>query len=690
MEAWSKIKLGWINGSLLGVANPGMVSNFTIAPTEVSSGEVHAIKVPFSTNSPAAQYYLVEVRERIGFDSNLPAAGVLITSVNERAFVNAVTVVNAHPNVPGLGEATWGVGQTFSDDRNNIAIAVAAQVGNSYQIIVNRLGPMPDLSVTRIFTQPDTTAINATVTIFIDIANLGTLAASNVPVQVTLDGQLFADIQVSVAAGSTSELKLTWKAMAGNHQFRVAIDPTDGLKEFNKMNNVGTLNLSVGPVLIITVPLDISAGNTTTWVNVNGVRYYANGSEQVKTSVAPGIVRVEIASTVETSPGTRWVFTGWSDGEVTNPRQVVVNSNMTLDAVFKTQFQLTVDRNGGVTTRGGWFDQNTTLVIAATSPSNVTEHVSRVVFTKWSGDMHSDASSISVKMIKPITVKANWKAQYYLSVSSPVGSPSGSGWYDAGSTVTITVQPTVELGNETRAVFTGWNGTTPTPTGTVVMNTPTFVAAQWKLQYMIHINSTYGKPQGAGWYDAGAVAQVSIQPQVEQGNRTRKIFDGWSGDYSGSDTALAVKVDSPKSLTARWTTEYLLVFAVTGIPNSSSVDLKMNSVHHDIAVSKDYRDWFSEGHRIDPTTNQTLLADFAIYKFVHWENSVGASLMMPITVDGPQDYTAVYTSAVSLPAIPGFPWESILAGIALGLLGLIFARRADRKIEGALIKPSAN
>ena len=684
IEAWSKIKLGWINGSLLGIASPGMVSNFTIVPTEESSGEVHVVKVPVSTSSPASQYYLVEVRERIGFDSNLPAAGVLITSVNERAFVNSVTVINAHPNVPGLSEATWSVGQTFSDDRNNIAIAVIAQVGNSYQIIVNRLGPMPDLSVTRIFTQPDTITPNATVTIFIAIANQGTLAASNVPVQVTLDGQLFANMQVAVAAKSTSELELTWKAIAGNHQFRVAIDPTDGLKELNKMNNVGTLNLSVGPVLIITVPLDISTSNTTTWVSVNGVRYYANGSEQVKASVAPGTVTVEIASTIDTSPGTRRVFAGWSDGEVTNPRHVTVNSNMTLNAMFKTQFQLTIDPNGGVTTQGGWFDQNTTLMIAATSPSNVTQQVSRIVFTRWSGGIDSAASSISVKMIRPISVKANWKTQYYLSVASPVGSPSGSGWYDAGSTATISVQPTVELENKTRAVFTGWNGTTPSPSGTVVMNVPTLVVAQWKPQYMIQINSPYGNPQGAGWYDAGAVAQVSIRPQVDQGNRTRRIFDEWSGDYSGSNTTLALKVDSPKSLTAKWTTQYLLVFAVSGIPNSTSVDLKMNGEYQEISINKEYREWFGQGQRIDATTNQTFLADFVIYKFVHWQNSTGATVTTPITVVGPQDYTAVYTSAVSLPAIPGFPWESILAGMVLGLLSLTFARRANRRTRSSM------
>lgn len=51
----------------------------------------------------------------------------------------------------------------------------------------------------------------------------------------------------------------------------------------------------------------------------------------------------------------------------------------------------------------------------------------------------------------------------------------------------------------------------------------------------------------------------------------------------------------------------------------------------------------------------------------------------PLTVNGPQDYTAVYTTAASLPPIPGFPLESILVGTMAGLLALAFVRECNRK-----------
>lgn len=273
----------------------------------------------------------------------------------------------------------------------------------------------------------------------------------------------------------------------------------------------------------------------------------------MKTSVAPGPVTVEVEPAVQTSASTRQFFVGWSDGNSTNPRQMTVNVDTSLRAVYRTQYLLTVDRNGGSTTKGGWYDQNASVTITTISPSNVTQQASQMVFTKWSGDLNSTALSVSVNLSKPITVKANWKTQYYLTVASAVGSPSGGGWYDAGATAAISVQSPVAFENRTRQVFTGWNGTAQGQglVGKLVVNTPTVVAAQWKVQYMVEIQSPYGNPQGAGWHDSGSDLQISIQSQVDPSNRTRRIFNGWSGDYSGNDAVFTLKINSPKILTER-------------------------------------------------------------------------------------------------------------------------------------------
>ena len=679
LEAWSKIQLGWISGDQLGVANSGALSNFTVLPTELQSSGIHAVEVPVSTDSPASKYYLVEVRKRIGFDAALPSEGVLITSVNEKSYIGRVTVINGHPAIPSLADATWNVGQSFTDEKNNIAIAILSKVGDSFQISVNRRAPMADIVVSRIYAEPSTVSPNSTVSIHVEITNQGTVSASNVPVQVLLDGQPFANTQVSVPAGSTSQLSFDWTAISGSHTFRVVVDPLDTLTELNKGNNVETFTLNVGPTLIITVPLDVSTGNTTAWVRINGIDYRPNNSSQVKVSVPSGPVSVEIEPEVNVSLGVRQVFAGWSDGSTENPRQVIMTSETRLSATYKAQYLLTVFPNGGSTTSSGWYDANTTATLQVASPSNTIAYRSQLIFTNWSGDVNSNSLSLSVNMTRPTTVTANWKSQYYVRVISAIGSPSGDGWYYAGDTATVDIQTPVESGNGTRQVFVGWNDTeTQGSVARFTVNAPTMLQASWKSQYYVQVHSSYGNPQGTGWYDAGTYASISVQPQVSQGNRTRRMFAGWAGDYSGSDTTTIVQVNSPKTLTAKWTTQYQLVFKVSGIPNSTYARLIIDNASYDISVNDHHQAWFDLGATINPSTNQTLWSGIMVYRFTGWSNSTGIVTESPFIVTGPQDYTAVYTSEIIIPPIPGFPMESILVGLGLGLLVTLCSRRRGR------------
>jgi M6 family metalloprotease-like protein len=679
MEAWSRIKLGWINGSSLVVVNSKSIMNFTVDPIEANSGGVHAIKIPIS--SDLTEYYLVEVRQRIGFDSALPSVGVLITHADDTLSNRRLTVMDAHPTVSGLANATWSVGQVFIDQPNNLAIAVTGEVGNSYQVTVNRLGPLPDLAVGKISTQPSTISPNTTVTISIDILNQGTKGATNVPVQVSLDGTILSTNPVSLEPGATTNITVTWKAVAGSHTLRVVIDPQNTISELNKANNIATYTLNVGPTLIITVPLAITAAsNGTAWVKINGVQYQPDNSSQIKTSVPSGNVTIELDPAVLTALGVRQAFSGWSDGSSQNPRQLNVSSDINLQALYKPQYLLTVLPNSGVVSTGGWYDPNSTVTIAATSPSNVTSLASRLVFTQWSGDASSNSTSLSITLTKPMTLKANWKMQYYINVVSSVSSISGGGWYDPGTTATLSAQSPVILLNNTRQIFAGWSGAlnSQDPTATITVNAPSLVQAQWKTQYLVQVLSPFGNPQGSGWQDAGGYAQVSIQPQVDSGNRTRRVFSGWAGDYSGSETNVDLKVDSPKVLIANWVTQYEVKFMVQGLPNSTSTKLAINNGVYDLSVPTAYEGWFNQGAQINPITNQTVHDQFISYPFRGWRNSTGGPVTPPFTVQGPADYTAVYQNTFLLPPIPGFPVESILSGIMLGLLGLALLRRRRR------------
>ena len=680
MEAWSKIKLGFISGSMVAVATSS--SNFTIDPTEIYSSNVHAVQVPISVFSTPSQYYLVEVRSPAGFDTALPAFGVLISYVDETATIGRVRIMDGHPTVPALGDAVWNVGQTFADTKNQIAISINKQIGQSYQVTVTR-GSVPppnlnqtyiQLGISRIFAQPSViTSPNTTVTILIDIANSGTQSATNVPIEVDLDNQNYVTQQVNVNAGSTTETSVTWTSELGGHTFRVVIDPNGTIQEPNRNNHVATFTLNVGPTLSVSVPSTITA-NATMWVIINGVKYNLTSSP-FQASVPAGTVTVQIQPTVNTSLGVRQRFAAWSDGSTQNPRVVVVQSDVSLRANYTTQYLLTIDPNRGKTSPGGWYDPKTIVYVQAQSPTNVTANSSRLIFLWWSGDLQSNSTNLYVNVTRPISIKANWLTQYYVTVISPAGAPSGSGWYNAGDTATISVNSQVEFANATRLVFTGWNGTSSTPTMKISVKSPTFVQAGWRTQYLVQINSVYGNPTGSGWYDAGTNTVVSVKPTLDYGNGTRRVFAGWTGDYTGMAQSFILKVNSPKAEAAAWITQDHLTFRVSGVPNSTIVRLLMNGAYYNLSVNNNYQSWFNQGVQLSPSTNQTIIDGFYVYHFSEWQNSTGRSTTVPITVNGPQVYTAYFTTEVALPPIPGFELESILLGILIGLAILCQSRR---------------
>ena len=550
MTAWGKIQLGYISGPTLATIQDGTTSTYTVDPTEIASNNIHAIKIPLVISS---EYYLVEVRAQIGFDTALPAFGVLITFVSENQVVGKVHVIDGHPSVPDLNDAVWTVGQTFTDSANDVAVTVTSQNGNSYQVTVNRGGGQPpppqnqnqttpfiQLAITGINAQPPVIINpNTTVTISIQISNVGTMAATNVPVQVTLDGQSFTNLQVAnVAVGSTTQTSFTWVSTVGSHVFQVTLDPGHTINEPSRANNVASFNVSVGPTLSINIPANItSLGNI--WVLINGVRYNFTSTKLVA-SVPTGLVTVQIQSIVNASQGVRQVFTSWSDGSSSNPRQLTVTSNVVIQAVYATQYLLSINQNGGSTTPGGWYLGNSVATVSANFTSGVIPNWSRLVFTSWSGDYNSNSPSLTITMTKPFTLQANWVKQYYVTILSPTGSPSGAGWYNAGTTANVTVQPIVEFSNGTREVFVGWNSTSFAQSSNFQLhvNSPTRIQAFWKTQYLIRIASSYGAPEGSGWYDAGSIARISVQSQVNYNNQTRRIFAGWTGDFSGAKREL--------------------------------------------------------------------------------------------------------------------------------------------------------
>lgn len=141
ISTWTRLRLGWLDPSKVRVINPGEKAQVTLGPLGDATSQTLAIKIPMTETA----YYLVENRQHIGYDKNLPEPGVLImyaddTIAESRHGNGPVRLINADPTVAHLESAAFDIGKkaSFFDEKNGVQIQLIKKSGKSYDILVER------------------------------------------------------------------------------------------------------------------------------------------------------------------------------------------------------------------------------------------------------------------------------------------------------------------------------------------------------------------------------------------------------------------------------------------------------------------------------------------------------------------------------------------------------------------------
>jgi len=126
---------------------------------------------------------------------------------------------------------------------------------------------------------------------------------------------------------------------------------------------------------------------------------------------------------------TQAVFTGWSDGDTTNPRTVTAPTvNVTYTAKFTTQYQLLTSvspaGSGSVTASpsGTFINAGAQVVLTAAAAVGYS-------FVGWTGDMTSASNPLTVTMTGPLSLKANFSSgppPTHFSVTAPSTAAAGT------------------------------------------------------------------------------------------------------------------------------------------------------------------------------------------------------------------------------------------------------------------------
>ncbi|HEX9974698.1 MAG TPA: cohesin domain-containing protein, partial [bacterium] len=188
-------------------------------------------------------------------------------------------------------------------------------------------------------------------------------------------------------------------------------------------------------------------------------------------------------------------------------------------------------------------------------------------FTYWKWSDGKDTTHV-VTPVSDTTFTVTMHKQYRLTVKSEYGHIIGNGWYTSGAMAQFSADSLIFQGDTTRYVFKMWQGagensyTGAQRTRSIMMNNPVTETAQWRIQHLLHVQSRYGNPVGAGWHDRGDTIAFTIDSLVVPVEGTRHRFDSWSGkgsgSYTGKNITPKVIMLAPISEQALWNTEHYL------------------------------------------------------------------------------------------------------------------------------------
>jgi hypothetical protein len=178
----------------------------------------------------------------------------------------------------------------------------------------------------------------------------------------------------------------------------------------------------------------------------------------------------------------------------------------------------------------------------------------RLVWDGWSDNGSLEHQIVSAA---PREITVDYALEFFLVVRSQWGLPSCGNtdcWYGQGSTSEVAAPDLVAGPWGTRYVCRGWRGDVNSTacTASVIMDRPKTVEVAWSAQFLIEASSAYGSVVGAGWYDNGSTAVVTVAPEEITVDGRRLVFQGWSGQAGGSDPRSGVQVGGPFSLVAVW------------------------------------------------------------------------------------------------------------------------------------------
>ncbi|MFA4984990.1 MAG: CFI-box-CTERM domain-containing protein [Candidatus Brocadiia bacterium] len=368
----------------------------------------------------------------------------------------------------------------------------------------------------------------------------------------------------------------------------------------------------------------ISINTTETWYSFNlpartivalnwQLEYYftVQNDKGVGTGTANGwfsdgaTVSYSVAQTLDNGTGARFDNRGYNInsafGAASRSYTGTLTQPITIQWIWQQQYNVVISSNVGTTTpASGWYDAGTVLSLNSIVPGS-TSTVS-MTFNGWAGSGTGSVTTSGGSPAVPITVNGyitevgTWTVSFKLDLIAVNGlgsfSPDATGWYPAGTTVTINiVAPSAPTGSryipqwigEGNGAFSSIAAPDVPVSVTVKMDNPIKESVQWHLQHSLTIENpdgygTQNPSEGVYWHMNGdkisGVCQYIVGSKMCDGyygtgsitNGTKPYFSGFitaptlvrwawrdrptAGDQSWNTSELIINIDTPSQMSA--------------------------------------------------------------------------------------------------------------------------------------------
>jgi M6 family metalloprotease-like protein len=226
-SSWTKIRIGWFRDSDFAVLGPGR-HKVELLPLESPSEGLHVIKVPITHS----KYYLIEVREKIGFDSYLPDEGFLVYICNDTAtsvFNGLISVVDSNPGTKALDP--FKPGQKLISRDGNIVIEFSKS-DRKYIVKVDYRAPNVVVKPLPPSESDDKILLQA------DVENSGNISANRVEVTLFVNGVVLRKLNFDeIPAGGRVRVSALLPREPGNYTVLWEAQVVEDVLEYSEDDN---------------------------------------------------------------------------------------------------------------------------------------------------------------------------------------------------------------------------------------------------------------------------------------------------------------------------------------------------------------------------------------------------------------------------------------------------------------------